>query len=226
MSLLGDTWSAFQANEGWERVIEHAKLSVVPLGLAGAIGLLLGIACAKSGPVGSFVVTASGIAGRLIPTFAAMALVMALSSVGFWPAVVGLTLLGIPPVLLNVASGIRLADRGAVEAARGMGYTESQVLRGVELPLAVPFMFTGLRTSAVMIVSTAALAGAIGAGGLGVTIIAGFSNNQDDVLLAGAIPVTLLALAAEGILVAVHRLITPTGLRHSRRQARLTGRNA
>ncbi len=226
MNLLADTWNAFQANEGWQRVIEHVKLSVVPLAIAGAIGLMLGIACAKSGPVGGFLVTASGIAGRLIPTFAAMALVMALSSVGFWPAVVGLTLLGIPPVLLNVAAGIQQADQGAVEAARGMGYTGVQVLRGVELPLAVPFMFTGLRTAAVMIVSTAALAGAIGAGGLGVTIIAGFSNNQDDVLLAGAIPVTLLALAAEGILVALHRLITPTGLRRSRRQARLTGRNA
>jgi osmoprotectant transport system permease protein len=107
-----------------------------------------------------------------------------------------------------------------------MGYTRTQVLRNVELPLAVPFAFTGLRTAEVMIVSTAALAGAIGAGGLGVTIIAGFSNNQDDVLLAGAIPVTLLALAAEGILVALHRSITPTGLRRSRRQARLTGRNA
>jgi osmoprotectant transport system permease protein len=226
MSLLANTWDAFQANEGWERVIEHVKLSAVPLAIAGAIGLVLGIACAKGGPVGSFAVSTTGIAGRLIPTFAAMALVMALTSVGFWPAVVGLTLLGIPPVLLNVASGIQLADRGAVEAARGMGYTRTQLLRNVELPLAVPFVFTGLRTAAVMIVSTAALAGAIGAGGLGVTIIAGFSNNQDDVLLAGAIPVTLLALAAEGILVAFHRLITPTGLRRSRRQARLTGSNA
>jgi len=226
MSLLANTWDAFQANEGWERVIEHVKLSAVPLAIAGAIGLVLGIACAKGGPVGSFAVSTTGIAGRLIPTFAAMALVMALTSVGFWPGVVGLTLLGIPPVLLKVASGIQLADRGAVEAARGMGYTRTQLLRNVELPLAVPFVFTGLRTAAVMIVSTAALAGAIGAGGLGVTIIAGFSNNQDDVLLAGAIPVTLLALAAEGILVAFHRLITPTGLRRSRRQARLTGSNA
>jgi len=226
VSLLADAWDAFQANEGWQRVGEHVELSVVPLAIAGAIGLLLGVACAKGGPVGGFVVSTAGIAGRLVPTFAAMALVMALSSVGFWPAVVGLTLLGIPPVLLNVAAGIQLADRGAVEAARGMGYTGPQVLRGVELPLAVPFVFTGLRTAAVMIVSTAALAGAIGAGGLGVTIIAGFSNNQDDVLLAGAIPVTLLALGAEGILVALQRLFTPTGLRRSRRQARLTGRIA
>lgn len=225
MSLLSDTWTAFLENEGWERLAQHVELSVVALLLAVAIGVVLGIACSKGGPIGSFAIAATGLIGRTVPTFAAMALVIALTSIGFWPAAIGLTALGIPSVLLNVATGIRSADRVAVEAARGMGLTPVQVLGRVELPLALPLVFTGLRSAAVMIVSTAALAGAVGAGGLGVTIIAGLSNNQTDVLLAGAIPVTLLAVAAEGIVIGAESLTTPKRLRRARRQAQLLGRS-
>lgn len=225
MSLPADTWTAFTENEGWERVTQHVELSLVALGLAGALGLILGIACSKGGPVGSFVIAATGLIGRTVPTFAAMALIIAFTSIGFWPAAIGLTALGIPSVLLNVATGIRGADRSAVEAARGMGLTPGQVLTRVELPLALPLAFTGLRSAAVMIVATAALAGAVGAGGLGVTIIAGLANNQTDVLLAGAIPVTILAIAAEGLVVAAHVFTTPKRLRRARRQAQLLGRS-
>jgi osmoprotectant transport system permease protein len=225
MSLLADTWTAFTENEGWERLAQHVRLSVVALLLAGTIGLLLGIACSKGGPLGSFAIAATGLIGRTVPTFAAMALVIAFTSIGFWPAAVALTALGIPTVLLNVATGIRGADAAAVEAARGMGLTPIQVLGRVELPLALPLAFAGLRSAAVMIVSTTALAGAVGAGGLGVTIIAGLSNNQTDVLLAGAIPVTLLAVLAEGIVLAAQTLVTPKRLRRARRQALLIGRS-
>ncbi len=225
MSLLADTWTAFTENEGWERLSQHVRLSLVALLLAVTIGVLLGIACSKGGPFGSFAIAATGLIGRTVPTFAAMALVIAFTSIGFWPAVVGLTALGIPSVLLNVATGIRGADAAAVEAARGMGLTPTQVLGRVELPLALPLAFAGLRSAAVMIVSTTALAGAVGAGGLGVTIIAGLSNNQTDVLLAGAIPVTLLAVVAEGIVLAAQLLTTPKRLRRARRQAQLLGRS-
>ena len=225
MNLLSDTWTAFTENEGWERLGQHVELSLVALVLAIAIGAVLGIACSKGGPLGSFAIAATGLIGRTVPTFAAMALVIALTSIGFWPAAIGLTALGIPSVLLNVATGIRGADRVAVEAARGMGLTPLQVLGRVELPLALPLVFTGLRSAAVMIVSTAALAGAVGAGGLGVTIIAGLSNNQTDVLLAGAIPVTLLAVIAEGLVIGAESLTTPKRLRRSRRQAQLLGRS-
>lgn len=225
MSLLSDTWTAFTENEGWERLGQHVELSIVALVLAVAIGAVLGIACSKGGPLGSFAIAATGLMGRTVPTFAAMALVIALTSIGFWPAAIGLTALGIPSVLLNVATGIRGADRVAVEAARGMGLTPLQVLGRVELPLALPLVFTGLRSAAVMIVSTAALAGAVGAGGLGVTIIAGLSNNQTDVLLAGAIPVTLLAVIAEALVIGAESLTTPKRLRRSRRQAQLLGRS-
>lgn len=227
MTGLDDIWAAFQDNDGWGRVGEHVVLSAVPLGIAAAIGIPLGILATKAGRGGSFVIGATAFTGRMVPTLAAMALVMSLTSIGFWPAVVGLVLLALPSVLLNTATGIHEADRHAVDAARGMGYTNAQVLGRLELPLALPHIATGLRTAAVLIVATAALAGVIGANGLGVTIAAGFSNNQNDVLLAGAIPVTLLAMLAEALLATLQWLVTPTGLRRSaRRVPTTTGRSA
>ncbi len=223
MSLLSDTWTAFQDNEGWQRVGEHIRLSVIPLAIASVIGIALGVAAAKSSWLGTFSIQSAAFIGRMVPTFAAMALIMSATSIGFGPAAVGLVLLAVPTILLSTATGIRQADAAAVDAARGVGFTRTQLLGRVELPLALPYIMTGVRTASVMVVATAALAGAIGSGGLGVTIVAGFSNGQTDVLLAGAIPVTLLALAAEGCLLLIERLLTPTGLR---RQAQIKGERA
>jgi osmoprotectant transport system permease protein len=206
-------WEAFTVNDGWQRLLEHMQLSFAALLLAGVIGTGLGIAAAKTGNVGSFLVSSSALVLRMVPTFAAMAIVMALTSIGFRPAVFALTILGVPPVLFNVATGISNADPEAASAATGIGMTATQRFAQVEAPLALPFLFTGLRTASVMIVATAALAGAIGAGGLGITIVAGFSNNQDNVLLAGAIPVALLALTFEAALLSMQRVTTPKGLR-------------
>jgi osmoprotectant transport system permease protein len=206
-------WEAFSATDGWQRLLEHVQLSLTALLLAAVIGTGLGIAAAKTGAVGSFLVSSSALVVRMVPTFAAMAIVMALTSIGFRPAVFALTILGVPPVLFNVATGIANADPEAVSAATGIGMTATQRFVQVEVPLALPFLFTGLRTASVMIVATAALAGAIGAGGLGITIVAGFSNNQDDVLLAGAIPIALLALTLEAGLLGLQRAATSEGLR-------------
>lgn len=216
MTRPSSIWTAFQDNDGWTQLGEHIRLSVVPLAIATAIGLALGVVTARAGRTGTYVVNTCAFIGRMVPTFAVMAIVMAATSVGFTPAAVGLVLLAIPTVLLNTATGIRQVDPAAVDAATGMGFTRTQVLGRVELPLALPLIVAGIRSAAVMVVSTAALAGVIGAGGLGVMIVAGFSNNQNDVLLAGAIPVTILALTAELLLIGVQRLLTPTGLRRRR----------
>ncbi len=210
---MSGAWTAFRDNEGWLRVWQHVILSVVPLGIALALGVPLGVVAGRLGRYGSFAVASSAFIARMIPTFAVMALVMALTTIGFWPAVVGLVLLGLPSILLNTATGIREADRPAVDAARGMGYTEPQIVAHLQLPLALPHIAAGLRTAAVLTISTAALAGLIGADGLGVTIAAGFTNNQNDVLLAGAVPVTLMALLADALLLGLQHLVTPIGLR-------------
>lgn len=218
MSLLQDTWTAFQGNEGWLRVRQHIVLSLVPLAAATVIGLVLGIAAAKTSRIASFSIQAIAFIGRMIPTFAAMALIMSATSIGFRPAVGGLILLALPTILLGTLTGIREVDPAAVDAARGMGFTPRQVLMRVELPLALPYIMNGIRIASVMVIATAALAGTIGADGLGVTILAGFSNGQDAVLLAGAIPVTLLALIAEGGFLLLGRTLTPTGLRRGARR--------
>jgi osmoprotectant transport system permease protein len=214
---MGDIWDAFQENDGWEQTWETVKLSLTALGLATLAGLVLGVICAKVGRVASFLVITVSNLGRTIPTFALIALILALTGLGFWPAALGLFLLGIPPILLNTFTGVRDVDPGAVEASRGMGFTPLQVLGRVELPIAMPLIFAGIRTSSVQIIATAALAGLVGAGGLGVIVSSGLSNNQDDVILAGAIPITILAALFELVFGGAERLATPRGLRISRR---------
>ena len=206
---MGDIWDAFQANDGWGQTVTTIKLSLAALGLATATGLILGVICAKIGQGAAFLVITVSNLGRTVPTFALIALILALTSLGFWPAVFGLYLLGIPPILLNTFTGVRDVDPGAVEASRGMGFTPLQVLGRVELPMAMPLIFAGIRTSSVQIIATAALAGLVGAGGLGVIVQSGLANNQDDVILAGAIPITILAALSEVVFGGAERLATP-----------------
>lgn len=213
---MGAVWDAFTENDGWHQTAVHLRLSLVALGLATVVGLALGVLCAKIGRGAAFVVVTISNLGRTVPTFALIALILALTSLGFWPAALGLFLLGVPPILLNTYTGIQEVDRGAVEASRGMGFRPSQVLAKVELPMAMPLVFAGIRTSSVQIIATAALAGLVGADGLGVIVSSGLSNNQDDVILAGAIPITLLAALSELVFGGAERVVTPRGLRIGR----------
>ena len=214
---MGGVWQAFQDNNGWDQTWIHIKLSIVALAMATVVGLALGVLCAKIGRGAAFLVVTVSNLGRTVPTFALIALILALTSLGFWPAVFGLFLLGVPPILLNTYTGVKEVDRGVVEASRGMGFRPLQVLGQVELPIAMPLIFAGIRNSSVQIIATAALAGLVGADGLGVIVSSGLSNNQDDVILAGAIPITILAALSELVFGGVERLATPRGLRISRR---------
>lgn len=213
---MGDIRDAFLENDGWEQTWVTIKLSLTALGLATLVGLVLGIVCAKVGRAAAFLVITVSNLGRTVPTFAIIALILALTGLGFWPAALGLFLLGIPPILLNTFTGVKEVDPGTVEASRGMGFTPLQVLGRVELPIAMPLIFAGIRTSSVQIIATAALAGLVGAGGLGVIVASGLANNQDDVILAGAIPITILAALSELVFGGAERLVTPRGLRISR----------
>jgi len=222
VSLAADIWEAFRSplTDGWGQTLTHVRLSATALGLATGAGLALGVLCAKIGRGAAFLVITVSNLGRTVPTFALIALVLSVASLGFWPAVFGLFALGVPPILLNTYTGVREVDPGAVEASRGMGLTAGQVLGRVELPLALPLIFAGIRTSAVQIIATAALVGLVGVGGLGVIVQSGLANSQTEVLLAGAIPIAILAILAELVFGGVQRLITPKGLRLARRPAR------
>lgn len=164
---------------------------------------------------GEVLAIAIGNAGRAIPELVLIAFMIAFVGVGVLNLTIALMVLGIPPILTNTFVGVREVDRGAVEAARGMGMSEFEILRRVELPLAVPTIMSGVRTAAINIVATATIAPLIGVLTLGDYIINGNVYGEEG-QIAGAILVALLALTVEFLLAGLQRLLTPRGLKLQR----------
>jgi osmoprotectant transport system permease protein len=189
----------------------HIEVSALALALSLVIALPVGLYFGHRG-TGELLAVAIGNAGRAIPELALIAFMAAFIGVGLLNVTIALAVLGIPPVLTNTFVGVRQVDRGAVEAARGMGMSETEVIRKVELPLAAPTIMSGVRTGAINIVATAAIAPLAGVLTLGDLIL---SRNVvgDDGVIAGAIVVALLALTVELALAGVQRLVTPKGLK-------------
>ncbi len=202
----------------WELMSTQIWISLFALAVAVAIALPVGLYFGHRG-TGELLAVAVGNAGRAIPELALIAFMAAFIGVGVINVTVALMVLGIPPILTNAFVGMRQVDPGAVEAARGVGMTELEVIRKVELPLAVPTIMSGVRTSAVNIVATATIAPLAGVLTLGDFII---NRNVygDEGVLAGAILVALLALAFELALAGIQRLLTPRGLEVQRETAR------
>jgi osmoprotectant transport system permease protein len=189
----------------------HVALSLAALALATAIAVPAGIRVAQTRRLAFAAINAANV-GRTLPSLAVLALAMPLLGTGFLPSLVALTLIALPPILLNTVTGLRGVDPDVVDAARGMGMTRRGILRRIELPLAIPVIFAGLRTAAVQVVSGAVLASFIGGGGLGDFITAGIAMMAVPLMLVGAIPVTLLALGADFLFGALQRRLTPRGV--------------
>ena len=199
-----------------QQTVTYLKLCVVPIGLSIGIGVLLGILVARR-PFAAFIATnVSGLA-RAIPTLAFLAVALPYLGIGFKPAATALTVMGIPPILLNTIAGIRGIDPIVIESARGTGMTQLQVLTKIQAPLASPVVVAGIRTSAVQIVATAPLAALIGAGGYGDYILQGIYLLQTAPLVVGSVAVALLAMVVEFGLAGFERLVTSEGLRQSSR---------
>ena len=124
-------------------------------------------------------------------------------------AAVALTVLAMPPILINTDAAFRNLDPAILEAARGMGMTQRQVLFRVEIPIALPVILTGIRTAAVEVIASATLAAFVGSGGLGIYIARGFAMYDYSILMVGAIPVALLTLMAENALNFLQRVVQP-----------------
>lgn len=203
---------------GLDQVLEytwtHIELSFFALGIALLIALPAGALLGHYGR-GEMVAITLGNSWRAIPELALIALVVAFVGFGFLNVAIALMVLGIPPILTNSYVGVRQVDRNAVEAARGMGLSDFQIIRNVELPLAVPTIMSGVRTGAINIVATATIAPLAGVVTLGDFIIAR-NVYGDEGVLAGAILVALLAVAIELGLAAVQRLLTPKGVKLAR----------
>jgi osmoprotectant transport system permease protein len=199
------------------RTVEY---TLIPLMLCVLIAVPLGVLVAPS-PAAAFLAANISGAARAIPTIAFLAAMISVPSalgggIGFRPAVVALTLLGIPPILLNTVAGLRSVDPAALEAARGMGMTRWQVLARVQIPLVLPVIAAGVRTSGVQIAATTPLAALIGGQGFGDYIFTGLGIAISvglPYLLVGAGGVAILALLTEVGLGAVQRAVTPAGLR-------------
>ena len=165
--------------------------------------------------------------GQTMPTVAVLALMYAVTGVGFRTAVLALWVYSLLPVLRNTLTGLADVDAGVVDAARGMGMSPGQVLLRVELPLARPVIVAGIRTAAVVNVATAALATFVGAGGLGAVVLVGLSNQRDRVLVVGAALTAILALAADWAVAALGSVATGRAVRStswmSTRRAHPTG---
>jgi osmoprotectant transport system permease protein len=201
----------------WDLTVNHIELSFVALAAALVLALPVGVLLGHYGR-GELVAITLGNSWRAIPELALIALVVAFVGFGFINVAIALMVLGVPPILTNSYVGVRQVDRGAVEAARGMGLSEFQIIRRVELPLAVPTIMSGVRTGAINIVATATIAPLAGVLTLGDFII-NFNVNGEAGVIAGAILVALLAMAIELGLAGLQRLLTPTGLKVARETA-------
>lgn len=190
---------------------EHVKLTLVAMAIACALSLPLGL---WLGHVrrGSFLAIGVSNVGRAVPSLALIAFFVAYLGVGFANVTLALVLLAIPPILTNAYVGVTQVDRQTVDAARGMGMTEGGIVRRVELPLALPLIFGGIRTSAVNVIATATIAPLAGVVTLGDPII-NVSGYGDTGRLAAAISVAALAVLTELLLGTAQRAVTPEGIK-------------
>lgn len=209
-AFFGDRASWRGANGLTQLAVEHVAVSVAAMAIAMALALPLGLILGHTGRGGLVAVNISNI-GRALPSFAVLVIALQLSSIGVTPTMVALVLLAAPPLVTNSYVGVRGVDPDMVEAARAMGMTGRQVFTGVELPSALPLVMAGVRTAAVQVVATATLAALVGFGGLGALILVGLRTGDNVEIFAGALAVTVLAMATELGLGALQRRVTPGG---------------
>ena len=193
------------------RTVEHLGLTTLALALGMLVAVPLGLLLERRRGAAESVIRAVSVT-QTIPSIALLAFMIPLLGVGPVPALVALWIYSIFPILRNTYTGVRDAPPDAVRAASALGMTDAQVLKRVRLPLAVPVILAGVRTSAVLTVGTATLAAFIGAGGLGVPIVAGLQLADTTRILSGALPAAALALIVDRGLAGVERLLRPRGM--------------
>ena len=219
MSFLVSVWQWFADPSHWsgpegipQRLLEHVQLSAESVAVGAVIALPIGIALGHYGRFGNLAINISNV-GRAIPSFGLLVIAFQAWGLGDLPIIVSLAALAIPPMVTNSYVALSEVDPDIKEAARGMGYRELTQLLRVELPLAVPLVMAGIRTSAVQVVATATLAAIIAGGGFGRYVIDGIAQQNYQMMFAGALLVALLAIATELSLSGLERLLVPRGLR-------------
>ncbi len=226
MEFLGEVAAWFAEPASWEgrnsiplRLWEHVSLSATALAMGMLIALPIGLAIGHTGRGARAAVAITNI-GRAIPSLGWLGMVLPITlllfergGLGFLPALIALVALAIPPIVTNTYAGLREVDRELIDAARGMGMGERRILAAVEVPIALPVILAGIRSSAVQVVATATLAAVVAGGTLGDFILQGIFVRDLPRVFGAALMVAALALATEGLFALLQRLATPPGLR-------------
>jgi osmoprotectant transport system permease protein len=219
MNLLLEVLAWFADPDQWQgrsgiptRLVEHLTYTVQAVVIAAVIAVPLGGLIGHTGRGGFLLVgIANGL--RALPELGLLILLVLLTGIGVLPLTMTLVVLAIPPLLAGTYAGIRNADPAVVDAARGVGMREGDVLMKVEFPIALPLMIAGLRTATLQVIATAAIGAYISLGGLGRYLIDGLALNDYTRMAGGAVLIALLALVVEGLLAALQRLVVSPGLR-------------
>lgn len=194
-----------------EAFIQHIYLSFIALAVGIAIALPLGILVARYRRFAEPVIGITAVF-QTIPSLALFGLLVPLIGIGTKTALIALIIYALLPILRNTYTGISNIDESMIEAGRGMGMTKSQLLWQIEFPLALPFIMAGIRTATVLTVGIATLATFVGAGGLGDVIYRGLQSYNNSLVLAGALPVALLAILFDLLLKWIEKKATPKGM--------------
>lgn len=226
MGIVADTLAWLTDPTHWSgpngiplRLLEHVAISAGSLLIALAIALPVGLWIGHTGRWASIAVNSANL-WRALPSLAVIAIVLPITAAldpqaGFkvYPTVVAMVVLGVPPILVNTYAGIHGVDRDLVEAGRGLGMSEAQVLARVELPLAIGVLITGVRSGAVQIVATATLGAIFGFGALGRYLVDGVAQRDTGQVFGGTILVGGLVIATELLFAGIGRMLTPRAVR-------------
>ena len=190
------------------RLLEHLLLVLTAVGLATGIAVPLGVQMASKPSLRAAVLAFAGVV-QTIPSLALLVFLIPLLGLSMWSAIAALFLYALLPILRNTCTGILSVPDDLVDAARGMGMREREILWRVQLPLALPMILAGVRTATVISIGFAVLAAFIGAGGLGGFIVDGLALNDMPLLMVGAVPAAALAVAGDRLLGRLERALEP-----------------
>jgi osmoprotectant transport system permease protein len=193
----------------WAAVVTHLTISIQVVILSGIIGIIFGIICAKNKHLTKIISSSVNVL-RVVPSLALMVLMIPLVGIGKVPAIIALTVIAIPPIMVNTTAGFLGLNPLIIETAKGMGMSEVQSFFQIEFPLALPLIFTGIRTAAVETVATTSIAAYIGAGGLGDMVFTGLGVNRTDILLLGGLSIAIISISTDVILGIVQKYAGPS----------------
>ncbi len=207
------------------RLLEHILIALLAVVIASAIALPLGLYIGHTGRLQLLGINIANI-GRAVPSYAVMVMLLPVMlglapvlgydprlGLRFFPIFLAMVLLAIPPILVAAYAGLQEVDRDLTESSRGMGLTETQILTGVELPLALPVLVGGFRVALLQVIATATIGAYLAGGGLGRFIIDGIARRDDGMLYSGVLLVAILAIGTDVLLTWLQRRLTPRGVR-------------